>query len=119
MGQLWRPRLRLDRAKVHRQEFGKVWHAFLQEEEPYYPIVTTNDKGEGTIVVRASETFPGDQLSLHYGELLYQLRAALDSLVYEVAIRDSGCDPPPDEEQLEFIIRDSAEKFDNASWKIK
>ncbi|HET8814108.1 MAG TPA: hypothetical protein VFM51_04055 [Solirubrobacterales bacterium] len=119
MKDLSRPRVRLDRAKVHSQKFGEVWHSFVKEEEPYYPIVTTDDDGEGTIFVRASNSFPGEQLSLHFGEMLYQLRAALDSLVYEVAILDSGCDPPPNEEQLEFIIRDSAEKFDNAAWKIK
>jgi hypothetical protein len=114
-----RPRTRLDRAKMHSKQFGEVWNAFLKEEEPYYPIVTTNDEGEGTIFIRASESFPGEQLSLHFGELLYQLRAALDSLIYEVAILDSGCDPPPSEEHLEFLIRSSEESFKGAAWKIK
>lgn len=89
------------------------------EEEPYYPIVTTNDEGEGWIFVRVAESFPGEQLSLQFGEMLYQLRAALDSLIYEVAILDSGKDPPPKKEQLEFIFRGSEEDFDNAAWKIK
>ncbi len=104
---------------MHSHKFGKVWSAFTGEEEPYYPVVTTDDEGEGTIFVRAAESFPSEQLSLHFGEMLYQLRAALDSLVYEVAILDSSCDPPPNEEQLEFIIRGSEEAFDNAAWKIK
>lgn len=116
--ELRRPRARLKRAEVHRREFGKVWNAFLQGEEPYYPIVTVDDQGEGTIFIRADESFPGEQLSLHFGEMLYQLRAALDSLVYEVAALDSGSEPPPNEEHLEFLIRDSAEKFNNAAWKI-
>ena len=104
---------------MHSQKFGEIWNAFLGEEEPYYPVVDTNDQGEGTIFVRASESFPAEQLSLHFGELLYQLRAALDSLVYEVAILDSDCDPPPDEDRLEFLIRESEEAFNNAAWKIK
>ena len=104
---------------MHWQKFGEVWNTFLGEEEPYYPIVTTNDEGEGQIFVRASETFPDEELSLYFGEMLYQLRATLDSLVYEVAILDSGKDPPAKKEQLEFIFRGSAEDFDNAAWKIK
>lgn len=114
-----RPRARLDRAKMHSQKFGGIWNSFLKEEEPYFPIVTTNDEGEGWIFVRAAESFPGEQLSLHFGEMLYQLRAALDSLVYEVAILDSSKDPPPDQERLEFIFRGSEEDFDKAAWKIK
>ncbi len=51
--------------------------------------------------------------------MLYQLRAALDSLVYEVAILDSGSDPPPDEDRLEFIFRGTEEDFNKAAWKIK
>jgi hypothetical protein len=116
---LSRPRTRLDRAKVHSQQFGEVWSTFIKEEEPYYPVVTTDDEGEGTIFVRASESFPGEHLALHFGEMLYQLRAALDSLIYEVAILDSGENPPPKEEHLEFLIRDSEASFDNAAWKIK
>jgi hypothetical protein len=104
---------------VHSQKFGEVWNSFIKEEEPYYPVVTTDDEGEGTIFVRASESFPGEHLALHFGEMLYQLRAALDSLIYEVAILDSGENPPPKEEHLEFLIRDSEASFDNAAWKIK
>lgn len=114
-----RPRARLDRAKVHGQEFGEIWSTFLQEDEPYHAVVTVEDDGKGSIVVRPAESFPADQLALHFGEMLYQLRAALDSLIYEVAILDSGENPPPNEEYLEFLIRDSEASFDNAAWKIE
>jgi hypothetical protein len=117
--QLDRPRARLERAKVHSSAFGEVWNRFLGEEDPYFPIVEIDDEGEGTIHVRANERLPRDQLSLHFGEMLYQLRAALDSLVYEVAIQDTGEDPPPRAESLEFIIRSSESAFDKAAWKIR
>lgn len=104
---------------MHGQKFGEVWNAFLKEDEPYYPVVTVDDEGEGTIFVRVAESFPGEQLALHFGEMLYQLRAALDSLVYELAILDSCEDPPPKKEGLEFIIRGSEESFNQAAWKIK
>lgn len=104
---------------MHYKTFGEVWNTFLKEEEPYFPVVTTNDQGEGWISIRAAESFPGEQLSLHFGEMLYQLRAALDSLVYEVAILDSGKDPPPDQDRLEFIFRGTEDDFNKAAWKIK
>jgi hypothetical protein len=51
--------------------------------------------------------------------MLYQLRAALDSLVYEVAIIDSKSDPPPHADKLEFLVRGSEDTFDQGAWKIK
>lgn len=104
---------------MHHQTFGETWNTFLKEEEPYFPVITTNDQGEGSIFVRAAESFPGEQLSLHFGEMLYQLRATLDSLVYEVAILDSGSDPPPDKDRLEFIFRGTEDDFNKAAWKLK
>jgi hypothetical protein len=109
----------LERAKVHNSEFGKTWNAFLDEGEPYFPRLRVEDDGEGVLFVEASESFPGEALALHFGEMLYQLRAALDSLIYEVAIRDSGEDPPPQAESLEFLLRPSQAAFDQAAWKIK
>lgn len=104
---------------MHREKFGEIWSGFLNGDEPYYPLVTVDDEGEGEIWVRAAENFPAEQLSLYLGELLYQLRAALDSLVYELAILDSGKDPPPKAKGLEFLIRASESSFEDAAWKIK
>jgi hypothetical protein len=112
-----RPRARLERAKVHQGEFGRVWNEFI-DDEPYYPILNIDGQGEGVLYVEASDAFPGEQLALHFGEMLYQLRAALDSLIYEVAILDSGSDPPPNAENLEFLIRDSEDAFQRGARKI-
>lgn len=117
--ELRRPRARLERAKVHQREFGKVWNSFISQDDPYVPIVTVDDHGEGVIYIDPDEALPREELALQFGEMLYQLRAALDSLVYEVAILDSGEDPPPDAENLEFPIRTSEESFDNAAWKFR
>jgi hypothetical protein len=116
-----RPRARLERAKVHQSEFGRIWNEFIghEDDEPYFPRLHIEDDGEGILYVEASERFPGEQLALQFGEMLYQLRAALDSLVYEVAIHDSGSNPPPDADKLEFLIRPSQDSFDQGAWKIK
>jgi hypothetical protein len=115
--QLERTRARIERAEMHYREFGKVWNAFVGQDEPYSPFVRIDSHGEGIIYVDPNG-LPAKELALEFGEMLYQLRAALDSLVYEVAVLDSGQDPPPDAKKLEFPIRGSKASFDQAAWKI-
>src|SRR5918999_1766269 len=130
-----RTRARLERAELHHREFGRIWNGFLTggealalddsrvleaaaiQHEPYVPRVTVYPNGEGVIEVEPVD-FPGDELALELGEFLYQLRAALDSLVYDTAIVVSGQDPPHNAEKLEFPIRASETGFKNAAAKI-
>jgi hypothetical protein len=114
---LHRTRARLERAKVHSREFGRIWNNFLKQDEPYAISVPIDRDGTGVIYVEPVD-LPREALSLELGEMLYQLRAALDSLVYELAIIDSGQNPPPDADKLEFPIRSSKSSFDQAAWKI-
>jgi hypothetical protein len=120
---------------MHHREFGRIWNEFLtgggavtldesrvieaaaMQHQPYVPRVTVYPNGEGVIEVEPID-FPGDELALELGEFLYQLRAALDSLVYDTAIVVSGQDPPPNAEGLEFPIRASEAGFKNAAAKI-
>lgn len=107
---------RLERAESHRARFANVWNGFI-ESEAYESSCNVDPEGEGAILVDA-RPLP-EELSLVLGELLYQLRAALDSLIYEVAVIDSGEDPPPDADKLEFPIRtDSGAQFDSVAWKL-
>lgn len=103
---------------MHYREFGRIWNKFLAQDEPYAISVVVDPKGEGTIYVYPTD-LPGEELSLEFGEMLYQLRAALDSLVYELAIIDSGENPPPKPDKLEFPIRTSKMSFDNVAHKIE
>lgn len=120
MRRLDQPRLRLERAKTHRARIAELWNGFLERDEPYEIHVHVEDDGRGSIDVFPSEYEPPplEEISLVFGELLYQLRAALDSLVYELAIIDSGQDPPPDADKLEFPIRSSERSFEQVAWKI-
>jgi hypothetical protein len=52
------------------------------------------------------------------GEGLYQLRAALDGSIRGCAILETGQDPPPNENELEFPITFSAQSFKDSTWKI-
>lgn len=130
-----RTHARLERAQMHHREFGRIWNEFLtggealplydsrvieatrMEHQPYLPSVSVDPAGRGAIHV-APIDLPREELALEFGEFLYQLRAALDSLVYETAIHVSGEDPPPNAEELEFPIRPSQASFDNAARKI-
>ena len=104
---------------MHHREFGRIWNEFLSsnEGEPYRVSVSVDPQGQGEIYVWTVD-FPGEALALEFGEFLYQLRAALDSLIYETAIVVSGQDPPPNAEELEFPIRPSETSFNNAARKI-
>lgn len=116
---LHRTRARLDRAEMHHRGFGRIWNKFLSgnEGKPYVASVSVDPDGLGVIHVDHVD-FPGNALALEFGEFLYQLRAALDSLIYETAIAVSGQDPPPSAEELEFPIRPSEASFNNAARKI-
>jgi hypothetical protein len=120
VGRLEQPRRRLERAQTHRARIAELWNGFLDGDEPYEIHVRVENDGRGSIDVFPNEYDPPplDEISLEFGELLYQLRAALDSLVYELAIIDSGKDPPPDADKLEFPIRTSESAFESVAWKL-
>lgn len=111
-------RQRIERAHEHFVNFANLWNEVL-EDEPYTTYVSVDPDGRGRIEVEPSPRIKNPAFSLELGEGIYQLRAALDGAVRACAIIDSGQDPPPDEEKLEFPITPSAAKFKAAAWKIR
>lgn len=89
------------------------------EDDPYYTGLHMEDDGTGTLWMEPVYGALPDVLAFELGEMLYQLRAALDSAVYAAAILQSGQDPPPDEKNLEFPIRATEREFNNARWHIR
>jgi hypothetical protein len=79
---------RLDRAREHIETFGTEWGRFL-DPHPYRVYVDVQADGRGVVGIRRHEAMPA-QLSLLIGEFLYELRAALDNCLLEIAIRHSG-----------------------------
>lgn len=109
---------RIYRAETHRNAFSSAWNAFI-DDDPYRPVLDVKSDGTGTLsIIQRYESLP-DIFAFEFGEMLYQLRAALDSCIYATAIEESGQNPPPDHENLEFPICDSERKFKNAAWKIR
>jgi hypothetical protein len=58
------------------------------------------------------------EFSLLLGETLYQLRAALDNVIYDAAILDSGQNPPPNPKDLEFPVCAKRTWFDELAFKL-
>jgi hypothetical protein len=111
-------RQRIDRAEAHLRAVAEFWGS-LMKEEPYSAFVRVDDDGTGRIWVQPQYDRLPHAIALYIGEALYQLRAALDASVYGAAVMETGQDPPPDEEKLEFPICASPEDFEKASWKIR
>jgi hypothetical protein len=52
-----------------------------------------------------------ERWSLMIGDAIHCLRCVLDHLIYAIAIHESGQDPPPKGDALQFPICDSSNKF--------
>jgi hypothetical protein len=76
--------------------------------DPY--SVDSEPKGQSThhrIYVRLRNAPDRRRWGLLLGDAVHNMRSALDHLIYAVAIRVSGQDPPPGFDRLQFVIIDS------------
>jgi hypothetical protein len=112
-------RERVRRAKAHREIMAKAWREIGEAEDFYSVGVRMKDDGAGTIwvVPHVPESFTSF-FALELGEMLYQLRAALDSCVYHAAILETGKNPPPDENHLEFPIYRKRREYSNNEARV-
>ncbi len=53
------------------------------------------------------------------GDAVHNLRSALDHLVYALAIRVTGQDPPPGFDHLQFVIVDEPSDWNGQMWHLK
>ena len=108
---------RIKRAKVHAEAF---WDEVLRMFPKDGYTVNLDKENERTWIVTAVfKTVPDDEvLSLELGEFFYQLRAALDALIWKAVWITQGSEPPPDANRLEFPIYSDPKgqkKFDSAA----
>lgn len=109
--------LRVDRAQAHRHAAAQVWNDFL-ESEPYDTVL--DYEGQGQFVIRVIQQEPTPpEMSVLIGEWLYNLRCALDYIVYETAVCVSGENPPPGEGVLQFPIYDSPDVYAKNLYRLK
>ena len=79
-GECWE---RIKRADSHRKSIAELWNS-LNDEQLYDPIVEVQHDGTG--IVRIYPKGVPAIIALQLGEILYQLRAALDGAIYVAAI---------------------------------
>jgi hypothetical protein len=82
------------------------------DNNPYSLIDHTNtDLTRYSIILRVEKEPPLHKWSLIAGDIVHNLRCALDHYIYAIAIYESGQEIPPNERQLMFPICDTSEKF--------
>lgn len=108
---------RLDRAEEHYKSFGQIWADYLSQR-PHALDRSVED--DGTVVARLRRVVPLPvELSVVFGELLYELRAALDNCLYAVAVLVSGQNPPPNAARLEWPIRETSADWSSQSSRYR
>ncbi len=101
---------RVHRAGETRREIGRRWARHLGGHPRRLTAVPGVRSGEWVFGVRTVTPIPV-RLSTLFGEWLYQLRAALDGTAYQLAIRDSRQDPPPNARRIYFPIKTESAAF--------
>jgi hypothetical protein len=94
-------RLRIERAEAQFVALTKLW-GDISPKDLYTVRGYVNWDGTGSINFDRTNPIP-PIFALQTGEVLYQLRAALDGAVYQAAVFKTS-DPPPNESDLEFPI---------------
>ena len=111
--------LKIGRAEEH-------WNILCAENKawvdgtPYNSSKRCNEDGSrhSFVVDEIKKHPPLDRWSLIAGDCIHNLRSTLDALVYVLAVRQSGCNPPPDEKKLQFPIVDTPEGFEEQRFRI-
>jgi hypothetical protein len=110
MSQFQACRDRIERATAHREALRQLWDDWA-EEDPYGLSIDVQDDGTGIFSVEPRNYPMPHDWALELGEILYHLRAALDGAIYQSAIIESGQNPPPKPNHLEFPIYTSPSEF--------
>ncbi|MEI9980124.1 MAG: hypothetical protein WDN23_14205 [Edaphobacter sp.] len=103
---------RLNRAVDHASVIAKEWASF---GESGFPTVARYDHDSGWFIASISPGTPfgtakQTALALELGEYAYQLRAALDGLIWDAITFTQGTEPPADANRLEFPIMNGRDR---------
>jgi hypothetical protein len=109
MGEYRTARARLKRAVVHAETLSDRWNA-IRKEDLFTLRAMVNPAGQGRVRLTANKPIP-EEFSLLFGEMLYQLRSALDACIYQASIYATTHDPPPNQDQAEFPVCDDRKDF--------
>jgi hypothetical protein len=102
---------RVWRALEHKNTAASIWNR-SNHDELFKASGHFNPKtAKGRIIVTLQDVKLLASLSLEIGEMLYQLRSALDGLIYGSAVLVTKQDPPPSFRSLYFPICSTADDY--------
>lgn len=108
---------RWGRAEQHQAALVEVWNSYI-ETHPYDFHLDLIDDGVYVARVSAMEPTP-PAFEVVLGEWLYNLRTALDYVIWATAAHVSGQLPPPDESMLQYPIYDTEEAWKRNSRRLR
>ncbi|SPM40601.1 Mycobacterium numidiamassiliense ORFan [Mycobacterium numidiamassiliense] len=103
---------RVERTAEIRSQMVDIWNEYIDRVPRRFAVIPAEAPNTWTLVLRTLEPMP-TRLSTLFGEWLYELRAALDGILYHLAVQDSGQNPPPAERSLMFPIFLDPARFDD------
>jgi hypothetical protein len=96
---------------------AELWNDYL-ESHPFTPSLIGH--GDGVYILRVwADVPPPAELAVATGEWLYNVRSALDYLVWATAAHETGVVPPPDEATLQYPIYDSEETWTRNLYRLR
>jgi hypothetical protein len=113
-------RLKLDWAREHLQILHSEIASFAQRQVQHVGIEVPDDRRTYLMYISDAET-PNPNLPLIVGDVLFNLRAALDHLIYELHIAALGDPLDPDiERTVLFPIFKSRDAYrSNGRWRVR
>jgi len=100
-------RKRIERAALHRREMGGI----RQDENQRSLFRVTREARKSAVVLTAFYDAP-DELAIIFGEWLFNMRAALDYCFFQLAVEDTGRNPPTRPGARMFPLRGTRAEFD-------
>ena len=96
---------------------AQLWNDYIAGD-PFAPSLW--GEGDGVYVLRIwEEELPPPELAIAIGEWLYNVRSALDYIIWATAAHQSGVLPPPDEGQTQYPIYDSEAAWNQNLYRLK
>ncbi|TFB48254.1 hypothetical protein [Cryobacterium tagatosivorans] len=99
-----------------RVSMAEVWSAYLAPHPFDFSLVRETPT---RYVMRISQTKPmPPELSVIFGEWLFNMRSALDYTIWATAVHTSGQMPPPGEGGLQYPIYDEEASWGRNEWRL-
>ena len=105
---------RIARADAHGNAFIDICTKFLRSE-PYELVTEMRDDGNGVVKAIPRREID-DSLAFELGEFFYQLRAALDTVMWKAFEKLGGSDSTPYASYLYFPILENPKTFKDAAF---